>query len=469
MKKMLVGALLCALLLSLCGVTASALTVEETFGAYSNTFWGGQYSTTDKDFSPVGTVKIEWDPDALKKLDLTDGNMADWESAGYRVTEIDASNMVLWVGDASTVPAGWRIKAYFVADSDNLYFGFSITDPTFAYGSENVIAYDGDAIQLSMDFGRRLGDQLEYDPEVILSPKNVFYSFDCDGDGAPISIMRQESDQDGTLTEDDGVKGTTFKTADGWCAEFSISYDRLFIDYAWKDWDEGEPIYMGGYDHVPFKIGCCLYYLDRHESVGSVEWAAGTTNGITFADGTPAVSWTAYDNGLQLELDYVEGMEINSIGVRVLHPEPLTTEEYTNAIQVETTEELVESDEYYPVDVETAPIVEFPTEPAVEPETYIEPDEEMQTDLSDWQPVTTKPATQTTSPSESPVGRPESDDSAPTTMTAEHVTTSDDGDHRAEEIQNILNKYGCNAVLSISGLTLLLTMAAAAVICRRKH
>ncbi len=429
MKKILICTLLCALLLSLFGISASALTVEEINGI---SFTPGQYGCDDPaDFSPVGTVKIDWDPDAAQKLDLTDGSMADWETAGYSVTVMDVTNIVSWVGDASAVPAGWSIKAYFVADSDNLYFGFSVTDPNFAYGSGGY--YDGDVIQFCVDFGRKIGDQIDYDPDAITEPKNIFYSFSCDGDGAPISIMRRESEQDGFLTEQDGVTGSTSKTADGWCAEFSMSYDRLFDDYAWRAWDEDAKVYIGSNENLPLKIGCCLYYLDRSETAGEIRWAAGSTNGITFEDGTPGVSWTVMDNGIQLELDYVEGMVINSNGVKVILPEPFE----------ETTENLTE------------PFYEFPVEDATGPSGN-----DTAAPAEDTRPVTelateaeTYPAWVTPAPEDS-----------------ELRDAADDGiADKAEEIDAILEKYGCTATLGMGSLTALLALAVAAVALKKKH
>ena len=76
MKKLLIGALVCALLLSLCGVTAAALTVDEIereLGGYRIDWASGEYFTYAEDFSPVGTVGINWDFDASIKLDPTDG------------------------------------------------------------------------------------------------------------------------------------------------------------------------------------------------------------------------------------------------------------------------------------------------------------------------------------------------------------------------------------------------------------
>ena len=277
----------------------------------NNSFYPGQYGITAEEFCSVGTIKIDWDPEAFAKLNVTDGDMDDWSVAGYNPITVDASNMVSWLGD---VPDEWSTLAFFVADSKNIYFGFYITDPDFAYGNEGY--YNGDAIQLCLDFGNVIGDQLEEDPYSVYNPKNIFYSFSCNGDGAPLQIMRQESESDGLLTEADGVAGSASRTESGWCAEFSMSWDRLYKDYAWKAWGEDVQIlHMGGDENLPLEIGCCLYYLDRSEPNGPVNWAAGTTNGITYRDGTPAVSWTAYDNGIHLELDYEEGMEFNCGGI----------------------------------------------------------------------------------------------------------------------------------------------------------
>ena len=413
MKNFFAGALLCALMLSLFGISASALTAED-LGSVAGC--PGFFCCEPSEFSPVGTVKIEWDPDAAKKLDLTDGSMADWESAGYSETLIDHTNMVSWMGDSDSLPENWHIRAYFAADSDNVYFGFSVTDVTLALGSGD--SYDGDVIQLSLDFGRRLGDQVDDDRDALLFPKNVFYSFSCNGDGAPIAIMRQESDQDGWLTEEDGVRGSTFTTSNGWCAEFSMSYDRLYEDYVWKDWDEDGKVYVGTNDSLPFKLGCCLYYLDRAKTAGEVNWAAGTTNGILYADGTPCLSWTVYDNGLQLELDYVEGMVINSRGVVVLDPVEETTENLTMP--------------------ETETYVEYPTEP-------------LETDSADLPivlPPETSPAWVTASP---------------------EVDGTVAADNKAEEIDAILAKYGCTAVLGMGGMIALPILAAAVYICRKKQ
>ncbi len=334
MKKIIAVLMTLAMILSLGAVMASALTVEEAEANGSLGFVPGYYCTTAEDFKSFGTVKMDWDPDAATKLNVTDGDMADWANAGYNTISMTADNMVKWQGDGNL--ENWSISTYFVADSDNLYVGFYVTDPAFAYGNSGA-TYDGDAFQVCIDFGGKMKEQIQEDPTELTNPKNIFYSFSCVGDGAPIEIYRQESDQDGFLTEDDGVKGSTSKTADGWCAEFSMSWQRLFDDYAWKAWDEDAKIYVGSTENLPLKVGCCLYYLDRSETAGGINCAAGSSNGIAYEDGNPAISWTAYDNGVELELDYVDGMTFNCTGIVVLDDEEDTPEE-TTAAEEETTE-----------------------------------------------------------------------------------------------------------------------------------
>ena len=306
MNKIFAIVITLAMLLSLGAVLVSA--------EVPNVPWTpGNFAVADSaEFSTVGTVKIQWDADAASKLDLSDGDMTDWADAGYESITIDASNMVSWVGGAADaidpgMPANWNITTYFVADSEWLYIGFYVTDPNFCYGSGN--GYDGDAFQICIDFGGKLGQAVQNDPDSLTNPKNIFYSFSCAADGAPIQIMRQESDQDGWISEanGDGVKGAARKTEAGWSAEFAMSFQQLFDDFEWKIWEEDKKIYVGGENNDPLKIGCCLYYLDRTTTGEDPLWAAGTSNGQLLEDGTtPGVSWTCYDNGINLELDITE-------------------------------------------------------------------------------------------------------------------------------------------------------------------
>ena len=345
MKKIFAIVITFAMLLSLAAVVASA--------EVPNVPWTpGAYNVDPSDFSPVGEVKITWDPDASKKLDLSDGDMADWAAAGYDMITIDASNMVNW-GGLTNMPEGWNISTYFVADADWFYIGFFVTDPNFAYGTGG--AYNGDAFQVCIDFGGKLGKVVETDPDLLTNPKNIFYSFSCAEDGAPLEIMRQESDQDGWLSEanGDGVKGAAKKTETGWSAEFALSWQQMYDDYVWKAWEDDPKIYVGSDEVLPLNMGCALYYLDRSETNGSINWAAGTTNGVILDDGNPGVSWTCYDNGVQAKLEYVEGMEFNCTGLVVLPTSETTPEETTAAEEEEETTEAPEETTEAPVEETT--------------------------------------------------------------------------------------------------------------------
>lgn len=65
------------------------------------------------------------------------------------------------------------------------------------------------------------------DSYVFTNPNNIFYSFACVSDGAPLEIQLQEFDQDGMLSEanGDGVKGSASSTEIGRCAELALSLD----------------------------------------------------------------------------------------------------------------------------------------------------------------------------------------------------------------------------------------------------
>ena len=223
MKKIFAIVLTLAMLLSLGAIMASA---ELPAGI---SFTPGKYGVENADdFSPVGDMAIQWDKDAATNLTL-DGVMGTDEWADYANTTIDASNMVSWVGDPTTAPANWQITTYFVADSEWLYIGFYVVDPDFHYCTAQN--RNGDNFQICIDFGGKLGQKVEEDPDSLTNPKNIFYSFGCVEDGAPIEIQRQESDDDGWISEanGDGVKGAAAKTETGWSAEVALSFQLLTL------------------------------------------------------------------------------------------------------------------------------------------------------------------------------------------------------------------------------------------------
>ena len=100
MKKIFAILMTAALLLSMGTVLASAELPADV------SFTPGGYSGNAEDFTPAGDFAITWDPEASSKLDLTDGDMADWAAAGYNMVTIDASNMIYWVKDDVGVPEG---------------------------------------------------------------------------------------------------------------------------------------------------------------------------------------------------------------------------------------------------------------------------------------------------------------------------------------------------------------------------
>ncbi|MBQ9151865.1 MAG: hypothetical protein IJX72_06410, partial [Clostridia bacterium] len=280
MKKFFVWAVLCALLLSLGAVSAAAGYPDGSVGTPG--VFSGENSA---DFFPVGEVRIQWDEDVAEQVDMTDGDISDWLALGLTPTVITADNMVSWVGGAEGVrdpgmPAEWKITAYYVADPDYVYMIYDITDSDFAYGA-TANGYDGDALQIAIDFGGLLTEAVEKNPDSVPNHGDIFYSFSCLEDGAPLSIMRQESDQDGLLSEEngDGVKGAARKTDKGWSVEMALSWDRMYDDYVWRAWVDDPRIYFGGIEARPLKINATLYYLNRTETAGEITWAAGTTNG----------------------------------------------------------------------------------------------------------------------------------------------------------------------------------------------
>ena len=179
MKKCIVYLAVLSLLLSLGTVFASALTTNEIYVSYTP----GQYLGGDAEaFAPVGDITVAWRPDISGTVNLTDGDLADWYATDLERTNITPHNMVSWVQNETVTD--FKITSFAAVDSDYLYLAFDIVDEDFTYGTQGGI-YNGDAIQLCLDFGNMLGDVLEYDPDFMCSLRGTFYSFSCEGDGAP--------------------------------------------------------------------------------------------------------------------------------------------------------------------------------------------------------------------------------------------------------------------------------------------
>ena len=426
MKKLFLFALICALVLSLCSLPAVA---EIDLSAWGLSYTPGYFAGESGDaFSPVGDALVPWAPDVSAKTDMSDGDVSDWKALGCTPLTIGENQMVSWIGGEKGVrdpgmPADWGIEFYFMADADYLYLIFDVTDSDFVYGND-AGPYNGDAIQLSIDLGARLEETLEYNPDDLVNPKGIFYSFACQGDGAPVQIMRQESDNDGIITEanGDGVKGATRRTEKGWSAEIALSWQQLYDDYSWKAWDDKQ-LYVGGIANYSLNVGMALIYINHTES-GDITWAASTTRGLTNEKGVPLLSWTAVDNGIQLELPIDEDVSFNCDGIAKI----------------------------YVFETIPTPPEAACTEPVREPDT--EPAEEWVTELPEVEyapyPITPMPPVfyETAEVSE-----------------VEYVSEAATLDPALEAV---LEKYGCSASAGFGAMALL-TIAAAFVALKKKH
>ena len=406
MKKLLASLTLCALLLSFGTVFASADDFPDGIR-----FTPGAYLSGNADgFATVGDITVTWRPDVSSIIDLTDGDLSDWYATDLKRTNITSHNMVTWILNETT--NDFKITSFAAADSDYLYLAFDIIDDNFVYNTEDVLG-GGDTIQLAMDFGGMMKKTLENEPDVLSNPKSIFYTFFCKSDGAPIRIMRQESDQDGWLTEanGDGVKGAARKTENGWSAEIALSWQLMYDDYVWKAWAVDPKVYIGSDEMLPLQVSACLYYVN-YSANGVVQWAAGTTRPWLTDEGAPCVSWTAYDNGITWTLPYSRDVSINCTGVRLISVHYPITETLTP-----------ETEPPYdpPVDEVTEPAIEYPE---TETMTAVE-----------WE---------------------------------ETLRDAAESLDKEDELDAILEKYGCTAVVSMGSLTVLVTVAAAAFVIRKK-
>ncbi len=335
MKKIFAIVMTVAMILSMGTVFASAATRGNTPGAY--------VIGSKADFKPAEDIEIEWVADAAEKITF-DGDLSDW--ANFKGTIIGPENMVSWVGMNedkkangegagvdTAMPKDWQITTYYLADPDYLYVGFYIVDddvvatPDANYGA-------GDAFQINIDFGRKLGDVIEYDPDTVIimdDLQNPFYSFGYAGDKVATVITRQRtSTREGQLNEEEhGVIAYTGKTTDGWCAEFRLPWEEMYLDYADKAWIEkleDFKIYMGGAENKPLPLGIGLYYLNHSTNEDGtdtgINWAAGTHSGSCdtniVASGAPIVGWDAYDTAITLKLMPQEGITFTSKNIEVL-------------------------------------------------------------------------------------------------------------------------------------------------------
>ena len=411
MKKLFACLTLCALLLSLGMVFASA---EDLPGGIFVWTPGAYLSGSADEFAPVGDITVAWYPDIVGTIDLTDGDLSDWYATDLKRTNITPQNMVTWIPNGTK--NDFKITSFAAADSDYLYLAFDIVDDDFVYNTEDVII-GGDTIQLAIDFGGMMKKTLENDPDVLSNPKGVFYTFSCKSDGAPIRVTRQESDRDGWLSEanGDGVKGAARKTELGWSVELALSWQLMYDDYAWKAWADDPKVYIGSDQMLPLQVSACLYYVNYGAS-GEIQWAAGTTQPWVNDEGAPCVSWTAYDNGITWTLPYSPDVSINCTGVRPIYV-------------------------HYPITETSPPETEPPYDPPMDsmpPET-----ETIAVDLPLWTETTDETST----------------------LSPEAEETIQDA---AESLNAVLEQYGCTSVIGVCSLAALISLAAAAYVLKKK-
>lgn len=345
MKKILAIAL-CVVMVLATGVVFAGAEIPSNISQVA-----GNWVTSQDDFATLDGVTIAWDNELSNKIAF-DGKMEDWVSAGLSPNKIEPRNMVSWVGGSAdgvdaTMPANFSVTYYVAADSHYLYIGFYVVDDQVIIG-DNAAGYNGDAFQVCLDFGGILTKLVKEDPESAGdNPKNIFYSFsmvqNAAGELQPMQIMVQENGDDTLLDTQDpesGAKGGYGLTEDGWCAEFALSWERLYYDFSYKSYRENpeDQIKVGFGPDEDLVMGGCIYYLNKDENKG-VNWAAGTTAGETKDDGTtPVVTWTAYDNSVNMVLKYKEGMEFPDV------PQIVITTEGTMGIEIPTEGEDEETD-----------------------------------------------------------------------------------------------------------------------------
>jgi hypothetical protein len=201
--------------------------------------------------------------------------------------------------------------------------------------------------------------------------------------------------------------------------ELALSLELLFDDYRWKAWDDGTRIYLGTDERLGLEIGLTLSYLNRETPGGEILWAAAATNGMTDAAGIPQLTWTPYDIGSTMILEYQKGMRFECGDIVIV-------------TGLETT--APETEPPYDPDVETYFSTEIVTEFVSEALTM----------PHEWWVETISPEVEETI-----------------------RDAAEDLDKEAE-LNAILEKYGCTSTLGLGSLAVLLIMAAAACVTRKK-
>jgi hypothetical protein len=277
-------------------------------------------ANAESEFNMVGDAPVTWIGEESSKI-VFDGDISEWVDFDFDYTTIAKDNLVTWhVNDApqfnvpEAIDDDFSINTYLAADSDYLYVAFFIRDDQFAL-SNNAAAYNGDAFQISVDWNRHMERALE-DGMDYSNNKNVFYSFACMEEGAPLQMNVQEGFKDRVISEaasedpdHPDMKGSAGSYEGGWCAEFCLSWELLYGDYEYKTWEETvDPFDADN----PVTLGLQICYINRDETAGGILWAAGT-----FKDDEQFYDHTPIGNGMFAVLEWEEGRSLNCRGIGI--------------------------------------------------------------------------------------------------------------------------------------------------------
>ncbi len=312
MKKFFAMLVVAAMLASLCALSANAA-VEEA------------------DWRPFGEVTAEYKEDLASVISL-DGDVSDWQNAGFQKYEIDQYNLRPFSGE---LDENWSIDMWFSADAQYLYIAFKINDDVVCYSDDGQ--YNGDAFQIQLDFNGWAAQTEEFE-------RAVFYSFGLQEDNTvDISVQciygDAQSDQSYFMASDDEeewregeVKGATKKAEDGsgWYAEFAIAWQTLYNDISNKLLNDELPVpeWTGGEDEVTLNMLVC--YIDRQETGGALN-AWGTCKEYSaFDDGS---AWYPENSGMTLKLSGMGSVTVESTEAPTEEPTqaPAETEAKTDA------------------------------------------------------------------------------------------------------------------------------------------
>lgn len=313
MKKILAIVLSLAMVLSLGVMLVSADTVDG--------------------WKAVGEVAADFGGDKVSQL-VMDGDVSDWQTAGFTEVTLDKYNFAAWVGSVSD---DWKISMYFTSDAKNFYLAFKIYDPE-VIANEKGGYQKGDAFQIQLDFNQLCGKTEGFD-------RAVFYSFGYQEDGVidmtVQCIYDNNSEIDYVIRSDGELEPTTndertdaefashkiqggckkMEDGSGWMAEIAMPLQMLFNDVKTKlqygeAYDSSTMDFKFDADH-PLILNMLICYLDYgtitaddgSTSVGIVN-AIGTFNSNPVGDD----GWFPENSGATLKLNGEAEIEVPTEG-----------------------------------------------------------------------------------------------------------------------------------------------------------